>query len=160
LRSVFAGPESDADLWRSLERHGDPAVARFRALATRHIEFYGERVLQELKLETPTLEDDPSALVGMIRTHLRSPSPQPALGDGERKTRARAEAGIAARLRGHPMRRRLFRFVLSQTRRTIKNRETLRLARSRAIGIFKRIYGQIGRRLADRNLIGEARDIF
>jgi len=160
LSSLLEGSQSDAVVWQSLERDPEPAFGNFRRLAARHIELYADRVLCELKLETPTLEDNPSMLIAMIRNQLRAGARPDVLEGRKRESREQAEAAIAERLRSHPLRRRVFGFVLSQARRTIKNREALRLARSRAIGLFKRIYRQIGQRFADQKLIGAAQDIF
>jgi pyruvate,water dikinase len=160
LRPLFEGAQTDAEVWRELQASQDPAISDFRRLTARHIELYADRVLQELKLETPTLQENPSVLVAMIRNQLHSRSRLRILGGHERANRSRTEADIAARLRGYPLRRRIFDFVLRQARRTIKNREALRLARSRAVGIFKRIYRHIGQRFATRGLIGEAQDVF
>lgn len=160
LRSLFEGAQSDSDVWHSLDRDPDLAFVEFQRLVAQHIESYADRILQELKLETPTLEENPATLIAMIRNQLRAESRLDVMEGRDREIRERAEAAIAERLRGHPARRQIFKFVLSQARRTIKNREALRLARSRAVGIFKRIYRQIGRRFAEHKLIGEAQDIF
>ncbi len=160
LRSLFEGAQRNAALWESLGRDADPAVSTFRRLAARHIELFGDRVLRELKLETPTLEANPAALVAMIRNHLQAGSTIEVVEGHELELRKRGERSVRRRLRGHPIRRRVFDFVLSQTRRTIKNREALRLARSRAVGIFKRIFRQIGCRFVDQGLIGNVHDLF
>src|SRR5262245_42950307 len=160
LLALFHATPDDTALWRLLNGDSYPSFVEFRRSLARHIDLYADRVLQERKLEPPPLEDNPPALIAMIRNHVRARSRLDVLEDREPEIRRRAERAVAARLRGHPLRRQVFRFVLAQARRTIKNRETLRLARSRAVGIFKRIYRHIGRRFADQKLIGAARDIF
>jgi pyruvate,water dikinase len=160
LRSLFAQAQSNAAVWELLGRDADPAVTAFRQLASRHIELFGDRVLRELKIETPTLEANPAALVAMIRNHLQAGSNIKVVEARELEMRKRAERAVRKRLRGHPIRRWVFHFVLVQTRRTVSNREALRLARSRAVGIFKRIFRQIGCRFVDQGLIGNVQDLF
>jgi len=160
LRSLFEEAQSNAALWESLGRDADPAVSAFLRLAARHIELFGDRVLRELKLETPTLAANPAALVAMIRSHLQAGSNIEVVEGRRREMRKGAERSVRKRLLPHPIRRWIFGFALSQTRRTVKNREALRLARSRAVGIFKRIFRQIGCRFVEQGLIGNQQDLF
>src|SRR5205814_10309915 len=48
----------------------DPACATFRAELERYVARYGDRCLEELKLETVTLREDPAFLLHMIRSYV------------------------------------------------------------------------------------------
>lgn len=78
----------------------------------------------------------------------------------ERTIRDAADAGVRERLAGHPLRRALFGFVLGQARKMVRNRENLRLARSRAFGMAKRVFRRLGAILAERKLLAAAEDVF
>jgi len=54
----------------------------------------------------------------------------------------------------------VFRFLLNNTRKTIRNRENLRFERTRLFGHVRKIVKEIGMRLASFNVIEEQSDIF
>lgn len=158
LRSLFESDASDAEVWRRIAT--DPACAALHEAARRHFEQYGDRTLQELKLETPPLDETPEFLVAMIRNYLRGGKDVDTMERREREIRDRAEAQVVARLRGHPLRRLLFRFVLERSRRTIRHRENLRLARTRVNGMWKRVLRALARRLVAEGLLDTAEDAY
>jgi phosphohistidine swiveling domain-containing protein len=158
LRDLFAsGLDATAVLARVKE---DAAFADFASAVRAHVEVYGDRTLEELKLETRTLADRPEQLVSTLRNYLRGGQSVDDMERREQAIRRGAEEAVQARLRGHALRRAVFRFVLSTCRWGIKTRENLRLARSRSFGIFKRIYRAMGARFAERGLLDGAEDVF
>src|SRR5262249_35199394 len=70
------------------------------------------------------------------------------------------ESSVQERLRGHPLRRWVFYWVLRRVRQGIKDRENLRLARSRFFGMSKRIYRAIEDRFIEKRLLESRDDIF
>jgi pyruvate,water dikinase len=60
----------------------------------------------------------------------------------------------------HPLRRLLFGWVLRHAQRRVRDRENLRLERTRLFGRVRRIFLEIGRRLHAVDLLDEPRDIF
>mgnify|MGYP004150720921 CR=1 FL=1 len=69
---------------------------------------------------------------------------------------------IASRegLRGSPWRAAKVRFLLKHTRKTVKYRENLRLARTRAFGFVKRIFRRLGVLLAEQRVLAAPEDVF
>jgi pyruvate,water dikinase len=158
LLALFEDGRAERDVWRAI--HEEPGFAAFREALGRHIALYGDRTLHELKLETPPADEDPTFLVAMLRNYLRGGQEIGAMEARERAIRDAAEAALAAKLRGKPLRRRLFGYVLGRCRRAVKNRENLRLLRTRAFGMVKRLFRAIGRRFAEARLLDDPLDIF
>ena len=115
---------------------------------------FGNRCLEELKLETPTLHDNPLGLyraVGQLAAAPASPAtrPEPASPPAEPPA-----------LPGPWWKKALFRWVLRRARDRVRERENLRFARTRVFGRVRRIFVEIGRRLHAAGKLGEARDVF
>jgi pyruvate,water dikinase len=162
LRELFATATSD-EIWRSLEQ--ESRFADFRRRLRLHFDEFGDRSFQELKLETPLAEEAPGLILDLLRNYA-----------GEHEDRLRADAmgtfpasvarrqtaeqTVAAGLAGHPIRRAIFSLVLRRSRRMVEHRENLRLMRSRAYGMVKRIVRALGERLTQAGLIDQSRDVF
>ncbi|HKW45486.1 MAG TPA: PEP/pyruvate-binding domain-containing protein, partial [Candidatus Eremiobacteraceae bacterium] len=126
----------------------------------RYLERFGDRCPNELKLESLTLHQDPCPLLRSIArlarqlpTHL--PASEPA-----RAIRRSAEVRATRALRSHPLRSITFRFVLGQARSRIRDRENLRMERTRVFARVRGIMLDIGRQLQTRGVLTDARDIF
>ncbi|MCB0168828.1 MAG: phosphoenolpyruvate synthase, partial [Anaerolineae bacterium] len=143
-----------------------PARPAFEAQYNAYLEKFGDRCLEELKLESPTLHDDPLPLlrsVGQLARHLEPPptsyqngahpSPQTTASDLANKQ-------VRASLSGHPWRRLIFNWVLKNARRLIRNRENLRFERTRLFGRARQIFIELGRNLHALDLLADPRDIF
>ncbi|MGO9711634.1 MAG: PEP/pyruvate-binding domain-containing protein [Polyangiaceae bacterium] len=148
----------DAALVRHLPH--DAELATLRAEIDEHLRVYGDRALEELKLETPSLRERPDFLLAMIRNYVRGKQDVAAMESHEAQIRENAEAVAYRGLDGEPIRRRIFDFVLRASRRTIKNRENLRLARSRAYGVVRSFYRAIAKRLVAKRVLDAESDIF
>ncbi len=74
-----------------------------------YLEKFGDRCLEELKLESATLHDDPLMLLRSVAR--LAARPRPAGGNMEAVGEA-AEARVARALEGRPIRQRVFRFVI------------------------------------------------
>ena len=162
LREMFATSPAD-DIWRDLETNS--RHAEFRGRLLRHFDEFGDRSFQELKLETPLAEDAPELILELLRNYASKPEDElraDAMGSfpASIKRRQDAERAIAAALRGHPVRRALFSLVLRRSRRMVEHRENLRLMRSRAFGMVKRIVRTLGQRLTQAGLIDRPQDVF
>jgi pyruvate,water dikinase len=126
------------------------------------VEEFGDRCLDELKLESATLHDDPTTLLRSIG-HLAQRGPEPAPsspGGAEAGLRREAESRVAVALRGHPLRRLIFRWVLGQTRARVRDRENLRFERTRLFGRVRRVFVALGRELHARGLLATPADVF
>lgn len=128
-----------------------------------YLDKFGDRCLEELKLESPTLHDDPLILlrsVGQLARQFNLAS-CPLQKDGEASTvRQLAEQQLGQALAGHPLRRMIFGWVLKNARNRVRDRENLRFERTRVFGRVRLIFMEIGRKFQALGLLAEPRDIF
>lgn len=123
-----------------------------------YVEKFGDRCLEELKLESATLQDDPLLLLRSV-AQLARKDVLPAQGHTEEigaEARARADQALT----GHPVRRRIFDFVVSRTRDRVRDRENLRFERTRVFGRVRRIFVELGKRFHALDVLEDPRDIF
>ncbi|MFP3942566.1 MAG: PEP-utilizing enzyme, partial [Alphaproteobacteria bacterium] len=138
------------------------ALARIREIPelSRRFESYldqfGDRCLGELKLESPSLRDDPAPLLQAI-----------AAGGGVAMTgfsgtgaRQAAEQTLNARLKGKPLQSLVVRMLLAEARARIRDRENMRFERTRVFGHARRIFLEMGRGLEAAGHLKQSRDIF
>ncbi len=124
-----------------------------------YVALFGERCLEELKLETHTLADDPSVLWRAIGQLARRAKPAPKTGL-ELELRRRAEERAKAALRGKPVKAVLFGWILRQARERVRDRENLRFERTRVFGRARLIFVEAGKRLHALELLEDPRDVF
>jgi pyruvate,water dikinase len=140
----------------------DPRFPEFAAGIARYLELYGLRCMNELKLEEPSLRDDPRFLYRVLANYVSSPDPAAldvaAMEARERQIRRAAEARALAAL--SPLRRPVFRWVLGNARLGVKNRENLRFARTRIYGLLRELLRAIGGRLAGEAILRRPDDLF
>lgn len=120
---------------------------------------FGDRCLNELKLESPTLYDDPLPLaraVGQLAAY--GPSVRAEVADTP--ARAQAEAQVRSALVGKPLRRAVFFWVLRNARARIRDRENLRFERTRVFGRARHILGELGKRFYAVDALADARDVY
>jgi pyruvate,water dikinase len=134
---------------------GDPILGpMFEA----YLEAFGDRCLEELKLESKTLVDDPTTLVRSIAEIASRPE------DDETEPRVHATSPASDRLdeaiRGGPLRRAAARFVLRQAIARLRGRENLRFERTRVFGRVRRIVVAMGRRLHEAGRLDRPDDVF
>ncbi len=151
---------SPADIETALTTR-DAFATEYRA----YLDKFGERSVNELKLETETLHDDPLPLLRAVGRLAQqgdahagaSHGTTPVSGDA---LRAAADSRVKSALSGRPIRRFVFNWVLRHARARVRDRENLRLERTRLFGRVRRIFLELGRRLTALNLLENPRDIF
>jgi pyruvate,water dikinase len=140
---------------RAMAQH--PAV---QSAFTDYLARFGDRCLEELKLETMTLDDDPLLLarsVGQVaRSRATIDTPPVERSDIRGDAERRAFAAIGWR----PLRRVVFGWVLRHARDRIRDRENLRFERTRVFGRVRRIVVEVGKRYAAVNALDDPRDVF
>lgn len=127
---------------------GPPGLAT--ALAA-YLEKFGDRCLEELKLESPTVVDDPGRLleaIGALAQRGENLEPPAAL-----------EKPTIPQL-GNPVKQWVFRRVLENARRCVRNRENLRFERTRLFGRVRAIMRELGARLVADGALDAPEDIF
>lgn len=128
-----------------------------------YIELYGDRTMGELKLESITLRQDSSFMFAILKNFLAKPDLTLAtLAENESKFRASAEESVIPVIKKKLGSRALKKFNkdLSALRDAIRNRENMRLARTRMFGLYRDIYVEIGSQLAFYGQLNDARDVF
>jgi len=132
----------------------------FKSSYEAYLEKFGDRCLQELKLESPTLHDDPMPLLRSVghfaKRIIRDGLPP----ETNASQRIRAEGLISERLHHNPFRKIIFSWVLKNARARVRDRENLRFERTRLFGRIRRIFVELGKRYFAMDLISEPRDIF
>lgn len=111
-----------------------------------YLEKFGDRGLGELKLESATIEDDPSVLFATIAACARS------LNNTALETVGRAK--------GHEPLSWPVKLLASVTGRLIARRENLRFERTRVFGLVRLIFNSMGSRLQEAGVLENRRDIF
>jgi phosphohistidine swiveling domain-containing protein len=171
-RIVKRMAEMSAGAPQLVQRLCDAEPGQFPALLQNHpdllrevsdyLERFGERCQEELKLESPTLHDDPSPLlraVGQYAHAIRSGETRAAAAE-ETTPRRQAQARVKSALARHPLRHMVFNRVLASTRARVRERENLRFERTRVFGRARMIALELGRRLAALDCLEHARDVF
>lgn len=121
----------------------------------RYLERFGDRCVEELKLESTTMRDDPAPLIAALQGALRRGRSERTEDDG---VVAEVEAVIAERL--NPLQRLVYRWVLGRAKRGIRNRENQRLARTRAFALVRRMGRSVGVRFRELGILEDAHDVF
>ncbi len=123
---------------------------------------FGDRCMEELKLESDTLQDDPLVLlrsIGQYARRLPAEEGRPSR-NREGEFRAQAEERLRQSLSGHPLRRLLYYWVLRHARNRIRDRENLRFERTRVFGRVRRIFVEMGKRFYESGVLENPKEIF
>lgn len=139
------------------------AIRQFPEFAAQYDAYlakFGDRCLEELKLESATLHDDPTTLVRSVGQFARRIAAEGPPQSVEAAIRVAAEAKAAAALKGHGLRSAVFGWVLRHARARVRERENLRFERTRLFGRVRRIFVEIGRRLHAIDVLDHPRDVF
>ena len=132
--------------------------SEFRKAYGDYLDKFGDRCMEELKLESATLHDDASSLLHAVAQLAARP---PRVAENvEARLRAQAEGRVAAALAGSPVKRAVFGWVLRNARARVRDRENLRFERTRLFGRVRRIFVETGKRLAAGGQLEEPRDVF
>lgn len=121
-----------------------------------YIEKFGDRCVEELKLESPTLGDDPAPLhraIDAMAARLRENPTPPAKPESDTTLDT-----AVSKLPWH--RRRLFRWMLEKARLRVRDRENLRFERTRLFGRVRRILRGLGVHLTNLKRLNHPDDVF
>ena len=151
---VLQGGGSDAETYEQTA-----AVPQLRAAIDRYLDSYGDRCVDELKLETPSLRDEPGRFIATLRAYLAIPQlSTEGMGAQDRAMRLDAEARVRVGL--GLVRRPVFGWVLTQARKRIRDRENLRFLRTRIFGRVRDIFVALGGHMAQSGALESGRDVF
>jgi pyruvate,water dikinase len=130
-------------------------IAPLRPLLDEYLARFGDRCESELKLESIPLTVDPLPLyraVGRAAESRLVPA-------HDAHARAAAERRVSACITD-PVRRAIFARLLKATRDHLRDRENMRLERTRLFGRIRRIFLALGAKLVALDIIDEGRDVF
>lgn len=117
-----------------------------------YLEKFGERCTQELKLESITLDEDPSSLVAAIAAAAsRSFEPD--------KPASAPPADFATVAKGKPIRGFVARRLVNWAKARVRDRENLRFERTRIFGRARRVFLGMGRELTALGHLDDPRDV-
>lgn len=155
--ATFESEPDDGALWHEIET--TPDVSELHAAFLDYIDAFGDRCLEELKLETVTLREDQSFLIRMVRAYVAQGSmdPDAALAH-EQQVRRSAEQIVRSQLGG--WRLPVFFWVVRGTRARVRDRENLRFERTRVFGIVRRMMLGLGQAFVRADLLDDRRDVF
>jgi pyruvate,water dikinase len=150
-----AGSEDARSAWAALV--GGAASPSLRQALLDHLDAFGDRCLEELKLETPSLREEPWRLLDLLdraralegARSLRDPQ-----AEARRHEAQRLVAGLAL-----PKRLAIF-FVLRRARLALRQRESMRLARARLFGLARTLFRRLGDELWARGVLRRPEDVF
>ncbi len=125
------------------------------------IERFGYRCVGELKLETVSYKEDPSLFIQVIKSYVEQDITRMKI-DKRRDEQVRnaAEEKIAQALKGKPIKKWVFNFILRKAREHVSSRENLRYERTRAFGMVRMMFTAMGKRLFEAGRINDPRDVF
>ena len=124
-----------------------------------YLDLYGFRCVDELKLEEDDMYDNPSVIVNTVIDYIKSKSYDSSqMSKNEIKIREKAEQKVKEKI--GLLKRILYFWILKHTRIAVKNRESLRFARTKVFGIARRLFKGIGYNFYRLKLISKPKDIF
>src|SRR5262249_10333491 len=127
--------------------------AEFSCRVKAHMDAFGDRGFEELKMEQPNLRDTPDMLFRVLQDYVQDDKTADSLRAQEKEVRAAAEREFDERLRGHPLRKVVLRAGLRAVRRLIRNRENSRYCRSELFSYSKKVFRGIAANMVrDGNL--------
>jgi len=146
----------DAALVAELEAGEGGGLARNPALqqaVAAYLERFADRCPEELKLESVTLDRDPSPLYRAIAAAATA-------GEGHVVERVDPALALRTLFRGRPLRRMLAGLVLGIAKRRVRDRENLRFERTRIFGRGRRLFRAAGVQFHALGLLDTPDDIF
>ncbi len=144
-----------------------PEFSEFHAAFDHFLECYGLRCVDELKLESRSYRDHPEQVYRLIRNYLQLDHPDSLDAESRRNTE-RAVRRDAERHADRLLREKqswmpkqaMYRYALAATRRGIRHREHMRMARTRIYGVLRSMLRALGKHFHQANVLESAEDIF
>ena len=144
-------------IWHKIQR--ETTYPELKEALEVHLQTFGDRVLEELKLERPSLRDEPASLIRLIKSYYQLGLSVETMEKQEQEIRKNAEEIVLQHLK-NPFKRLIFRFVLRNARLSIANRENMRFARSRLFGIVRRLFRRMADLFVEKGLLESSSDIY
>ena len=149
---------TDRILWEMAEQ--SQLEAAFTQKLHHHLHLFGDRGMQELKLEQPALRDTPWVLLRMVKTYAQQSVTVASVRAHELKVRHESDALLAQKLTGHPFKLRLLTVLLGRLRKLIRHRENSRYCRAELFGVSRKIFLGIAATLVRQGVLRSIDDIY
>jgi len=134
--------------------------AQLLALIDTHIANYGDRSMEDLKMESPSLRLDPTVLLRGIQRFVSSDLNAEDCHRNEMEKRAIGEKILDQRLGNYSARKVILRWMLKLLREVIAHRENSRYCRSELFGLCREIFHAQATHLLRRGVIDEISDVY
>lgn len=157
IYGALISEENDNAIWDKIQH--ESVYASLKESLEEHLQSFGDRGLEELKLERLTLREDPALLFRLIKNYYPLDLSVEKMEKQKQTIRRNAEKIVQKHLR-NPFKRLVFWFVLRNARHAIVNRENMRFARSRLFGVIRRIFRRMADLFAERGILETNIDIY
>lgn len=129
---------------------------KFNFLFNEYMEKFGDRTVHELKLEAPTLKEEPIFLIKMIHSLSMTEN----IYEHAKRNISEEQKKIYDSLKINPVKKYLLKKTVFYAKKFIKLRENLRYERTKVFGTVRKIMKKMGTHLKNDNLINNEKDIF
>jgi len=130
-----------------------------KALLDDYLYKYGFRCNDEQKLEEKDLTEDPTFIIGILKSYLKMKNYSiKDMEVREKKIRSEAETKLNTHLKG--FKKFIFTLVLKGTRRAVKNRENLRFLRTKSFGVLRKVFRAMASHFKKLELIEQEEDFY
>lgn len=136
-------PKALTELATTLETHDKT----FNQMLDKHLESYGDRTIEEMKFETPSLREQPADFIRFLVNATQS----------KQTFESESRAAFPGR---NPLKYCLFRVFMIWYRKSLAFRELSRFNRVRVKNNLRQIFLRMGHHLQAKNLIEQKEDIF
>ena len=130
--------------------------AEFNSTLNEYMEKFGDRTVHELKLEAPTLREEPLFLIKMIYSLSITENVQ----EHTKRNILKEQKKIYDNLKINPIKKYLLKKTLFYAKKFIRLRENLRYERTKVFGTVRKIMKKMGVHLKNNNLINNEKDVF
>jgi len=137
-----------------------PGGARLRAMLETFFTEHGHRAPREAEIATPRWREAPTFVYDTLKTYLRAPwlpDPEHIASEQEVLRRQATEAIRRHFTTGLGL---FFRQILRLTQANARMREDLRACVVDTLGMYRHVFVEVGRRMVEDGLIGDAEDVF
>jgi phosphoenolpyruvate synthase/pyruvate phosphate dikinase len=149
--------EDDHAIWHKIQ--SEIEYTELKTSLEAHLEAFGDRGLEELKLEKSSFREEPASLIRLIKNYSQLGLSVEIMEKQEQDIRIKAEKMVRHHLK-NPAKWLLFRFILRNTRLSIANRENMRFARTRVFGIVRQLFRRMGDIFVGKGLLESNSDLY
>ncbi len=155
--------KNENEIWQTLaiKKEAEVGFASVYKAVIKYIQDFGERCMGELKLETISYTQEPAQFIKILKSYVQNNiTAEKTNNHVEEKIRHEATQMVNKTLGNNFWLKWKFNSTLNKARELVSARENLRYERTRAFGIVREIFTQVGKNFYANSIITQARDIF